>query len=71
MQASMKSLIPGPFSGPLSGLLLALALCVTGSAAAGEISRALFTTSIDNREPVTVVDSIDSGTDNSISFSPK
>ena len=68
MQASMKSLIPGPFSGPLSGLLLALALCVTGSAAAGEISRALFTTSIDNREPVTVVDSIDSGTDNSISF---
>ena len=64
MQASIKSLIPGPFS----GLLLTFALCVTGTATAGEISRALFTTSIDNREPVTVVDSIDSGTDNSISF---
>jgi hypothetical protein len=68
MQASMKSLISGPFSGPFSGLLLALALCVTGTATAGEISRALFTTGIDNREPVAVVDSIDSGTDNSISF---
>ena len=64
MQASIKSLIPGPFS----GLLLTFALCVTGTATAGEISRALFTTSIDNREPVAVVDSIDSGTDNSISF---
>ena len=68
MQASMKLLISGPFSSPFSGLVLALALCAGGTATAGEISRALFTTGIDNREPVAMVESIDSSTNNSISF---
>ena len=56
----MKSLI--------SGLILALALFTAGTATAGEISRALFTTGIDDREPLAMVDSIDSKTSNSISF---
>ncbi|MDC1286534.1 DUF2914 domain-containing protein [Gammaproteobacteria bacterium] len=64
MQASMKSMM----SGPISGLMLTLALCLGSTASAGEISRALFTTGIDNREPMTIVDSVDSGTSNSISF---
>jgi len=48
--------------------MLTLALCLGGTATAGEIGRALFTTGIDNREPMAIVDSIDSGTSNSISF---
>ena len=68
MQTSMKLLISGPLSGPFSGLVLALALCAGGTATAGEISRALFTIDIDNREPVAMVESIDSSTNNSISF---
>jgi hypothetical protein len=50
------------------GLILVLTLCLSGNAAAGEITRALFTTGIDNREPVGIVDSIDSTSSNSISF---
>ena len=50
------------------GLILILTLCLSGNAAAGEISRALFTTGIDNREPVGIVDNIDSTAINSISF---
>jgi hypothetical protein len=64
MQASMKALM----SGPLSGLILTFALCLCGTATAGEISRALFTNGIDNREPMAIIDSIDSSTSNSISF---
>ncbi len=60
MQSSMKSV--------MSGLILALALFTAGTATAGEISRAMFTTSIDDHEPVAMVDSIDSKTSNSISF---
>ena len=72
MRASLTSRIYrgkyGLKSQSTCGLILVLALCLSGNAAAGEISRALFTTSIDNREPVTIVDSIDSTSSNSISF---
>jgi hypothetical protein len=54
--------------GPLSSIILIFALFLGGTAAAGEVSRALFTTGIDNREPVAIVDSIDSSTNNSITF---
>ena len=57
-----------PMKTPISGLIMAIALFTTGFATAGEISRALFTTGIDDREPVAAVDSIDSSTSNSISF---
>jgi hypothetical protein len=76
MQSSIKSLISGsltdqlsnPLSGPLYGLILALALFTAGTATAGEISRALFTTGIDDHEPTAMVYSIDSNSSNSISF---
>jgi hypothetical protein len=49
-----------------------LALCATLALStgsfAGEVSRALFTIGIDNREPVIMVDSINSSSYNSISF---
>ncbi len=60
MHSSMKSLITGP--------ILALALFTEGTATAGEITRALFTTGIDDREPVAKVNRIDSKISNSISF---
>ena len=50
------------------GLMLVLSLCLSANVAAGEIRRALFTTGINDREPVGIVDSIDSASDNSISF---
>lgn len=53
---------------PLWGLILALALGLSGNAAAGEVSRAVFTTEIDEREPVAIVDSIDSNSNTTISF---
>ena len=72
MQSSIKSLIAGSvanrLSGPLYGLILALALFTAGTATAGEISRALFTTGIDDHEPTAMVESIDSNSSNSISF---
>jgi hypothetical protein len=52
----------------LRGLILALALGLSGNAAAGEVSRAVFTTEIDEREPVAIVDSVDSSSNKSISF---
>jgi hypothetical protein len=52
----------------ICGLILVLTLGLSANAAAGEITRALFTTGIDNREPVAIVDSIDSTSSNSISF---
>jgi len=44
------------------------ALCAFANAAAGEVSRALFTTGIDNREPVSTIESADSSALRSISF---
>ncbi len=49
-------------------LLFPVALALGSSSFAGEVSRALFTTDIDNREPVIMVDSIDSGSYTSITF---
>ena len=43
-------------------------LLFSSNAFGGEVSRALFTIGIDNREPVILVDSIDSGSYTSISF---
>ena len=72
MQASWISRnYPGKYglkSRSVCGLILVLALCLSANAAAGEIRRALFTTGIDNREPVAIVDSIDSTSSNSVSF---
>ena len=64
MHAPLKSLMPAS----LFGIILTLALCPGGTATAGEISRALFTTAIDNREPVAIIESLDGSTSNSISF---
>ena len=47
-------------------ILASLLLC--GSASAAEVSRAQFTLGIDNREPVSMVDSIDSNSHRSITF---
>jgi hypothetical protein len=64
MHAPLKSLMPAS----LFGIILTLALCPGGTATAGEISRALFTTAIDNREPVAIIESLDNSTSNSITF---
>lgn len=48
--------------------LFAATLLLAGNSYAGEVSRAVFTVGVDNREPVIMVDSIDSGAFNSISF---
>ena len=53
---------------PLKSLILSSALAFGSSAFASEVSRALFTVGVDNREPVKIVDSIDSGSFRSISF---
>lgn len=49
-------------------LLLTVALVLSSGSFAGEVSRAIFTIGIDNREPVIKVDSIDSGSYTSITF---
>ena len=49
-------------------LFLTAALVFSSSSLAGEVSRAMFTIGIDNREPAMIVDSIDSSTYTSISF---
>ena len=49
-------------------LILAAALAYSGIGTAGEVSRALFTIGVDNREPVIQVDSINSSSYSSISF---
>ena len=56
MQTSVKFLLVG----------VALAFCA--STQAGEVSRAVFATAIDNREPVATVESLDSSTTRSITF---
>jgi len=54
---------------PTLKLLVMLASLATGTnSLAGEVSRALFTIGVDNREPVIMVDSIDSSAYKSISF---
>lgn len=48
--------------------ILAAALLICANSYAGEVGRAIFTIGIDNREPVIMVDSINSGSYDSISF---
>ena len=52
----------------MKSLLLTVTLLCSGIVSAGEVSRAQFTLGIDNREPVLMVDSIDSSSFKSISF---
>lgn len=52
----------------MKSLILTVALLCSGVVSAGEVSRAQFTIGIDNREPVIMVDSINSSAFNSISF---
>jgi hypothetical protein len=52
----------------LKFVVFAAACAVFGNANAGEVSRAIFTIGVDNREPVIMVDSIDSDSYSSISF---
>jgi hypothetical protein len=52
----------------MKSLMLTVALLFCGVVSAGEVSRAQFTIGIDNREPVLMVDSINSSAFNSISF---
>ena len=52
----------------IKSLYFIAALVISSSSIAGQVSRALFTIGIDNREPVIMVDSIDSGSYTSISF---
>ena len=49
-------------------LLLSVSVLVTAPGMAAEVSRAVFTIAIEQREPVLNVDSIDSSSFNSISF---
>ena len=56
----MKSLLKPLLSGAL--------LCFCSLAQAGEVSRAVFTTAIDNREPVSTVDHLDSSAVRSLTF---
>lgn len=49
-------------------LFLTMALVLSSSSLAGEVSRSIFTIGIDNHEPVIMVDSIDSSSYTSISF---
>ena len=52
----------------VKSLLLAAALVLSSNAHSGEVSRALFTIGVDNREPIIMVDSINSSSYTSISF---
>ncbi len=52
----------------MKSLLLAATLVVSVSGYAGEVTRAMFTIGVDNREPVIMVNSIDSSSYTSISF---
>jgi hypothetical protein len=49
-------------------VIFGAALCAFANAAAGEVSRAVFATGIDNREPVGTIESADSSALRSISF---
>ena len=52
----------------MKSLILSAVLVLSTNSYAGEVSRALFTVGVDNREPVLTVDSIDSNSYTSISF---
>ncbi len=52
----------------MKSLILSAVLVLSTNSYAGEVSRALFTVGVDNREPVLMVDSIDSNSYTSISF---
>jgi hypothetical protein len=52
----------------MKSLFLTAALVFSFSSYAGEVSRAVFTIGIDDREPAMIVDSIDSSSYTSISF---
>ena len=52
----------------LKSLFLVTALVISGSSFAAEVARAMFTIGVDNREPIIMVDSIDSSSYTSISF---
>ncbi|MFZ9037508.1 MAG: DUF2914 domain-containing protein [Gammaproteobacteria bacterium] len=52
----------------MKSLLLLATLAVSTSGYASEVTRAMFTIGVDNREPVIMVDSIDSSSYTSISF---
>ena len=52
----------------MKSLVLVATVVVSTSGYAGEVTRAMFTIGIDNREPVIMVDSIDSSSYTSISF---
>ena len=72
MYSSMKSLGFAPVTSLKLCLNLCLILATTlflgGTVTAGEVNRAQFTTSINDREPVSMIDSLDSSVGNSISF---
>ena len=52
----------------MKSLILLTSLGFASNSIAGEVSRAMFTTGVDNHEPVLTVDSIDSSSYTSISF---
>ena len=52
----------------MNSLILTATLVFSSSGSAGEVARAMFTIGVDNREPVIMVDSINSGSYTSISF---
>ena len=52
----------------IKSLAIGATLAICGGAQAGEVSRAVFATAIDNREPVATVNSLDSSTTRSITF---
>lgn len=49
-------------------LILVASLCFCSAISAGEVSRAVFATAIDDREPVAMVDSLDSSAIRSVTF---
>ncbi|MCP4878860.1 MAG: DUF2914 domain-containing protein [Gammaproteobacteria bacterium] len=52
----------------IKSLIFSAALVLSNSSLAGEVSRAMFTIGVDDREPVIMVDSIDHSSYTSISF---
>ena len=52
----------------MKSLIVLMSMGFASNSIAGEVSRAIFTIGIDNREPVLMVDSIDSSSYTSISF---
>lgn len=52
----------------MKSLILLASMGFASNSIAGEVSRAMFTTGVDNHEPVLMVDSIDSSSYTSISF---